>query len=730
MQFPCIEVSQLAPSTSFYAAALQPLGLRYLTLESAAAGPDFAAFGCSRGPVLHLRQVARPAMLRTSSFRISAPSVAAIQAFYKQGIEANPASAFPAEHSADHSMVFDLDGNVMQAIYTGLVCGPEKISGQFTLTLNPKQETHVCQVLPFGAEIVDAGGSTKNMPKSHICAAENPGPIQAKTEDTNTPGGGISTVLGALVGVAAGAAAGAAITYGIMSAGTPENLANEVDPRPSSLAHNGQPADAASISGGLVGRDYHKPIPLRSHRIKFQEDHSTLKRPSTRPKTSVHESGVPQSRGQDIEHDDREGNGKQLVKIPRDADLIPVKARSRTPSSAPARNAASTRRLALPPPADPSPGTMANLIEDPSSEKEHETFFSAQSRVSSSPVTPGRASERSSEPTKAVASSASKRADSKKPPNGGNSQQKGYVEKPTGSKRSSEPRSNGGVSLQARSTAKLTESSQRSSKTAPGRSVTSDVFDTRSHASSTRKMGLSSSRNSGEDKRSRVSARDIPLPSSRVGTSEFFETESHTSARKTDLSRSRNNSGEDKRSRVSARDIPLPSSRVGTSKFFDTESHAARKTDVSASHNNHSDDKRSRVSARDIPLPSSQVGTCEFFDTVSHVSTRKAHSYASCKDIGGAKDSRSHISARNVPLPASCVDCGSKVADRNSHVSARNIPLPASGVGTDYLHGSLSHISARNVPLPGSHVGSSRANWDDDARSIAPSDSISCIGSK
>ncbi|KAJ4164109.1 hypothetical protein LMH87_005795 [Akanthomyces muscarius] len=74
-------------------------------------------------------------------------------------------------------------------------------------------------------------------------------------------------------------------------------------------------------------------------------------------------------------------------------------------------------------------------------------------------------------------------------------------------------------------------------------------------------MGLSSSRNSGEDRRSRVSARDIPLPSSRVGTSEFFETESHTSARKTDLSRSRNNSGEDKRSRVSARDIPLPSSR-------------------------------------------------------------------------------------------------------------------------------------------------------------------------
>lgn len=780
MQLPCIEVSQLAPSTSFYAAALQPLGLQYLTLESAAAGPDFAAFGCSRGPILHLRQVAKPAMLRTSSFRISAPSIAAIQAFYIQGMEANPASAFRVEHSADHSMVFDLDGNVMQAIYTELVCGPGTISGQFTLILNPQQETHLCQVLdsgndvakPCDAESINTGSSTKNVPKSHICAGKNPGSIQVKTEETNTPCGGISTVLGALMGVAAGAAAGAAVTYGIMSAGTPEKMASEVNSSQRSLAHNGQRSDTASRSGGLVDADHHKLSPARSHRIKFQQDYSTQKNPSTRPTRSVHESGVLQSRSNDIEYDDREGNGKRLVRIPRDAELIPVRARSRISASTPTRNALSTRRLALPPPADSSPGTMANLIEEPPSEKEHGTRFSAQSRVSSSPVTPTPASQRTSEPAKAGASSASKRDYSKKLPKEGDTRQKGFREKPSVSKRSSEPRSKEGVSLEAHSTTQLKESSHRPSKTASGRSGTSDVFDTRSHVlasktdisasrnssedkrsrvsargmplpstsdffdarshASARETDTSTSRNnSGEDKHSRASARDMPLPSSRIGTSKFLDTASHGSARKMEVSRSRVNSGEEGRSRVSARDIPLSSGRVQTSEFFDTRSRAsAGKSNVSAGQNNHGDGKQSRVSARDVPLPSSRVGTNEFFDTVSHVSTGKARSSASCKDIDGFKDSRSHISARNVPLPASCVDCGSKVADRNSHVSARDFPLPASGVGTDHHNGSLTQISARCIPLPGSHVGSSHANWDDDARSIAPSDSISCIGSK
>lgn len=41
-----------------------------------------------------------------------------------------------------------------------------------------------------------------------------------------------------------------------------------------------------------------------------------------------------------------------------------------------------------------------------------------------------------------------------------------------------------------------------------------------------------------------------------------------------------------------------------------------------------------------------------------------------------------------------------------------------------------SHISPRDVSLPMSGVGSSHADWDDDVISLAPSDSISCVGSK
>ncbi|KAI5466527.1 hypothetical protein BGZ63DRAFT_421007 [Mariannaea sp. PMI_226] len=67
-----------------------------------------------------------------------------------------------------------------------------------------------------------------------------------------------------------------------------------------------------------------------------------------------------------------------------------------------------------------------------------------------------------------------------------------------------------------------------------------------------------------------------------------------------------------------------------------------------------------------------------------------------------------------------------------SKVSARRLsngiepPIHMSHVGR-----APSHVSARHVALPMSGVGSSQADWDDDdIISLAPSDSISCVGSK
>ena len=119
---------------------------------------------------------------------------------------------------------------------------------------------------------------------------------------------------------------------------------------------------------------------------------------------------------------------------------------------------------------------------------------------------------------------------------------------------------------------------------------------------------------------------------------------------------------------VSARHVPLPESRAHT-----------------------------YISARDVPLPES-----------------RAHTYISARDVP-LPESRAHtyISARDVPLPDSRAP---------TYISARDVPLPASRPGT--------YVSARHVPLPASRAG---GKWeeedDDDADSIAPSDSISCVGS-
>ncbi|KAK4124212.1 hypothetical protein N657DRAFT_572182 [Parathielavia appendiculata] len=78
----------------------------------------------------------------------------------------------------------------------------------------------------------------------------------------------------------------------------------------------------------------------------------------------------------------------------------------------------------------------------------------------------------------------------------------------------------------------------------------------------------------------------------------------------------------------------------------------------------------------------------------------------------------SYVSARDIPLPDSRAP---------TYISARDVLLPASKPAT--------YVSARHVPLPESRVGTGK--WEDeddgeedDADSIAPSDSISCVGSR
>lgn len=682
MQPTYIEVSQLAPSTSFYAAILQPLGLHYLTLESVASGPECAAFGSSHGPVLHLRQITSPAILRISSVRLSAPSSTAIQAFYRKAVEANPAPRFAEEDSLRRSTIFDLDGNKVQAICIDQISRPDIITGRFTLTLDPQPATDVCQVLGWDtytpeslvSGIMDDSRNAKDTPKNSGLP-EKADSVEAKTEQTNSFG--MSAVFGAIIGVAAGAAAGAAITYSVMSSSTPEVAPREMDGRQRAFPTSTRAVSNTAMSTGLVDRGCRQSLPSRSQRIKFEEEQtSTLKKPSTR---TSHAMANPQSYERSVDHISRVPSGNELVRIPRDVEMQKRESSSRISPSASSMMVPSTRRIAISSSTSSSPKPTQKLIEDRkpdrkekeehemlvsnrshvssssfkgdkaskrsnefAAEKEHEMLVSNRSYVSSTSLKDDKASRRSNEFTApAASSSTSKRHHRKRSSNERRSHDGNSKDELSSSKSSSGHRSSASQYLEKRSTAQGTEVSRRSSKSAQDQSGITDFFDTKSH----------------------VSLKEADVPSSQV---------------------------------------------------------------------NHTvEDRRSRVSARDVPLPASRVGTSEFFDTVSHVSTRKKLSSIGRRDTAGNEGSRSEVSARNVPLPASCVDGGTTARDRRSQVSARNIPLPASCVGTENHGGSRSQISARNVPLPGSHVGTSRANWDDDdVGSIAPSDSISCIGSK
>ncbi|AEO60182.1 hypothetical protein MYCTH_2309112 [Thermothelomyces thermophilus ATCC 42464] len=122
---------------------------------------------------------------------------------------------------------------------------------------------------------------------------------------------------------------------------------------------------------------------------------------------------------------------------------------------------------------------------------------------------------------------------------------------------------------------------------------------------------------------------------------------------------------------------------------------------VSAAPRNRSREG-SYVSAHHVPLPDSRAPT-----------------YISARDVP-LPDSRAptYVSARHVPLPDSRAP---------TYVSARDVPLPASRPAT--------YVSARHVPLPVSRVGKWETEDDDDedigdTDSIAPSDSISCVGSR
>ncbi|KAI3393529.1 hypothetical protein diail_4165 [Diaporthe ilicicola] len=150
---------------------------------------------------------------------------------------------------------------------------------------------------------------------------------------------------------------------------------------------------------------------------------------------------------------------------------------------------------------------------------------------------------------------------------------------------------------------------------------------------------------------------------------------------------------------------------------------------------------RSELSTSRKPLMLTDVGTR------SHASSRSSARTCEMEDVPVA-DHRSQASSRRTSTskrPSSVRRSSTydvPEGDGYSYVSAgshrtqstvRGPPAPASKAASSRASAATprradSYVSARRVPLPASGAGSSYA--DDDLESLAPSDSISCVGSR
>ncbi|ROV89329.1 hypothetical protein VMCG_09624 [Cytospora schulzeri] len=119
--------------------------------------------------------------------------------------------------------------------------------------------------------------------------------------------------------------------------------------------------------------------------------------------------------------------------------------------------------------------------------------------------------------------------------------------------------------------------------------------------------------------------------------------------------------------------------------------------------------RNTNPTSRGAPLPTAQA------ELVSRPMTRTTSRPSAATIQDKPRRSNSYASAREVPLP---------VTRSASYIPAREVPLPASRSG-------MSYVPARHVPLPsGGSGGVYSEPWEDDLDSIAPDDSISCVGAR
>ncbi|KAK1766372.1 hypothetical protein QBC33DRAFT_515709 [Phialemonium atrogriseum] len=173
---------------------------------------------------------------------------------------------------------------------------------------------------------------------------------------------------------------------------------------------------------------------------------------------------------------------------------------------------------------------------------------------------------------------------------------------------------------------------------------------------------------------------------------------------------------DDSRSRHSSRYRPSAAGSVRTRSEASTSRKPLLITD--SEHRSFVGSKHSNSP----PITRSVVHRSNTYDIGDRESYTSARSQRSASTIRGAPvpppgaPSSSQLLARS--------RAGSRVTTTTIKVGGGNSPSPHA------LSRAGSYVSARNVPLPPSAAGNGWHDWDDDAGSIAPSDSISCVGSR
>jgi hypothetical protein len=743
MTLPFVEVSHLASSSSFYSATLQILGLRYLNESrdpsssigtvtygltagvTKTGGKHRQALTDGRGeeikgpqPVLQIREVSRPFdPVRISTVVIAVPAPGQIVDFYEAALTANPWLAIQTDgdpiyaggpsprprlgidggETPRRATVRDLDGNTIQVVYRQPTC-PRDYYGRViewtydgathstytTTTHITRKTTHTRNrslSQPQLQPVASAPAEMAQRAAAHPEKEDEPVSVSPR-QSSNNNGLSTTTVVGAILGVAA---AGAALTYGFAS-----HAAKERERKP----RQEYEAQAPQLPRRSTFPEKAPPV----HKLHHEErrtvygDHppNTSQYPPKAlpyrghggfPPPEVYPEGYPFQQNMQNDYAPRKMSHHNSYP-PKNLGYTEEDSSEDSPDEPPPRQ---IQYLTQVPYNEENPWTS-----DPRARSRSRTRSVAKSTArsvaakSAAPstrtvtkstarsVAPSRARSPSQAPDEGYETTQSRRP-SRHP-------EDAYEFTETRSRHSSRVRDDG-----------FEPRSRRSSRPPP-----SDVYDRRSRRSS---------RPPPEDgfERSRRSSRPpvTEKPRSMRARSEVG------------VSRSK--------SVVLADD--LQSEAPVDRKYDDRQSHAGSrppKSSRSVVRGNRPtyDDERTYVSTRSRP---------------SSRAPRRSSRTEVDDDIMEAPEVPEVPDAPEIPLDPNIYEVPDDMMPRGQARSRYNAPRMASG--PEYQHMGFpgkaqSYISARDVCLPMSGVGSSHAEWDDDMVSVAPSDSISCVGMK